>query len=250
MKIFRHGRRAALIDDPDKALAQGVAGGQFAQRCSSPADSPAFIAALESNGRMPVGGMRSGLSVAQIAIALTGLGLCVIGGLIAVAAGRGMVAGIVIAVVGALLLVLAVMSSRKRIKGVENLGAAWRSGWLRFTPARVGGMWIDSVTHHGSPSDDHNSDVRYEYRALVEVWPTNGEPRFVFVTSPFSVIGERDGKSRGMEISPEPLDQFEPEFSNGWTVARWVAGNPASATITTELSERQIVAALQTQQLG
>ncbi|HJG47103.1 MAG TPA: hypothetical protein K8V62_12115, partial [Corynebacterium variabile] len=55
-----------------------------------------------------------------------------------------------------------------------------------------------------------------------------------------------DGNPHGLHTAPGPLDVSEPEYSNGWTLVRYVAGAPEeSATVTTGLTEAQILAALE-----
>lgn len=246
LDVFTHARTAALIDDPYGALARGAEAGTFAQSCTLPSGSPAITAALESNGRMPVDGLRGGMATSQVAISIVGLVLVVLGlFLFFVPDGTGAkIAGAFIGFTGALLWTVTVFSARKRIGAVENLATAWQNGWVRFAPARVGGVWISSVSRHGNRREDRDTEYRFRYRALVEVYPTDGTEPFRFHSSEFTALADRHGVPLGLKMVEGPLDHFEPEFSNGWTVARWFAGDPESATITTDLSVAQIKAAL------
>lgn len=243
-RIFNYARVSAVIDDPDNAVARGVEMQQFDQPCPYPVGSPAVDAALESNGRMPVAGMRGGTSTAQVVLFGVSLALIILGVLLLMFGSAAAVAGAVLGLVGVLLFGVAVVSVRKRIRALEQLSMAWRSGWLRFAPARVGGVWISSFSRHGNQRDERDSEVRFRYRALVEVYPTDGSAPFRFHTSEFTAPSSRNGKPVGLNMVEGPLDHFEPEFTNGWTIARWVAGNEDSATITTDLSIAQIRAAL------
>ncbi len=244
--IFKHARTAPLIDDPNGTIARLIDDGSFEQACTLPAGSPATIAALESNGRMPVDGLRSGMAASQVVVSAVGLGFIALGVvLIVFAQGTGAsVAGVIIGLIGALLCGVMVISVRKRVSTVAELSKAWDNGWLRFAPARVGGVWISGVTCHGNQREDRDTEYRFRYRALVEVYPTDGTAPFRFHSSEFTALADRHGRPMGLKMVEGPLDHFEPEFSNGWTIARWIAGDSDSATITTDLSLAQIKAAL------
>lgn len=245
MKIFQYARTSSMIDDPGNVLSHGAASGLFNNRCPFPSDNPAIVAALESAGTMPVAGSKWPLSPIQVVV---GVGALVVGtiGTLATALGSGgtRVIGVVILGVALLLLMIAVISTAQRRRNVSVLGTAWRQGWVRFAPARVGGVWINRVVHHNPHQDRLNYHRNYYYRAAVQVFPTDGSQPFTFTSTEFEAIASWEGMPVDLNQAYGPLDVFEPEFFNGWTICRYIAGQPNSATITTDLSRRQIAAAL------
>lgn len=247
--LFNHARTSAVIHDPERAIRDGAERGRFDTRNPKVANSPALVAALESNGRMPVAGRESGVSGMQILLGIIAALLIIGGGALAVLSTATLPVGAIIALIGVGLLAVTVVSFRRRRANIAHISKAWANGWLAFAPARVGGVWISSATQHSSRNynrDDHvpNNDVRYQYRAVVEVFPTDGSQPFQFTTAEFSAPASHSGVPINLKMMEGPLDQGEPEYSNGWTLARWVYGNQDSATITTDLSKLQIQAAL------
>ena len=249
--LFNYARSSVTIHDPDQALARGAESGQFDTRNPRQTTSASLLAALESNGRMPIAGSARGFSVPQVVCAVVGAVL-VLGAIALILATRamgGIIAGGILGLIGVLVLALAAVSMSRRRKNMEKIAAAWNNGWLCFAPARVGGVWISGVTRHSGRRDDEHSrgrdnDIRFRYRAVVRVYPTDGSPEFEFVSEEFSAPASRRGQPVNLKMMEGPLDHFEPEFSNGWTIARWVAGNPESATVTTDLSQAQVRAGL------
>lgn len=250
--LFRYARTSPVIEDPNGALHRGMEGGSFQERCALPQDDPAVVAALESQGRVPVDGMKNGMANSQAVLCVVAVGLIVLGVAMGVLTNRfgGWLAGGIMAVIGAIILAIDIWSIRRRKQAVANLSEAWHNGWLRFAPAHVGAVWVSSSTRHGNQREQRDADFRYRYRALVEVYPTDGSAPFHMHTEEFDANADRDGIPYGLKMADGPLDFFEPEFSNGWTVARWVAGDPQSATITTDLNMDQIKAVLRVARLG
>lgn len=258
MHIFDHARMHPSFSDPGGLIRKGFAAGLFENPCPEPPDAAEFVAALERSGRMPVSDAQHGVGPAQGSV--IGLGtLAVIAGIavcwIQVAQGAGIVPtgliGLVVAVLGAVVLVSGMATVRRRRQALAALYRAWDTGWIRFAPARVGAVWLHRRHHvvgQESPAAAKklgNEDVEFYFKAFVEVFPTNGVAPFSFETEEFRAIADVDANPRGLIAAPSPLDVAEPEFSNGWTVARFLATAPqSSATITTNLSERQIEAAL------
>ena len=248
--LFHYGRSSAAIDDPADAIRQGAESGQFDTRNPHEVNSPALMAALESHGRLPVAGSRGGMSTAQIVIETIGLALLIGGVALCLISGPALFAGLILGTIGLVLVVVGVISFRRRRSNLAMISQAFNNGWLSFAPARVGGVWISSVRQHSSHNidrDDHvrNNDVRFRYRALVEVFPTDGSEPFRFTSGEFSAPASHRGVPLDLKMMDGPLDHGEPEFNNGWTIARWVTGNQESATITTDLAKSQIRAALQ-----
>jgi hypothetical protein len=206
--------------------------------------------ALCATGQVPIAGVYGlGLSLSQLSLAGVAGALAVLA-LICLVVGAPVVA-LVFVVFAVFLGGLTAFSAGRRREGLRALDAAWEHGWIRFAPARVGAAWLDHEVRHGpamGPQGDRgrNQDVRHWYRASVEVFPTDGSDPFTVTSSQFQVLADRDGKPRGLRTSPGPLDVTEPEYSNGWTLVRYIAGAPEeSATVTTGLTETQILAALE-----
>ncbi|MGO1949732.1 MAG: hypothetical protein ACTH1D_08865 [Mycobacteriaceae bacterium] len=246
--IFTHARSSLTIDDPAGLVESGYRGGRFASPCELPRDDADVTGALEAHGTVPVSGVRwLGLATPQLVLAGVAAVL-VVGGLIltGISDTPGLVAGVVLTVIGAAIVALTVTSARGRRRRMIALAAAWRNGWLRFAPAEVGAVWIDRVVKHGrKDSRGANQDSRYWYRAEVRVHPTDGTPEFTFTSRAFQALSDDDGVPRDLRTSPNPVDAFEPEYANGWTIVRYVAGEQEdTATVTTNLSEGQIRAAL------
>ncbi|HIW96564.1 MAG TPA: hypothetical protein H9867_08825 [Candidatus Corynebacterium gallistercoris] len=245
MKVFSHARHSAIIDDPDGSLAAGEASGQFDVRCSLPSGSPSIKAALEANGRVPVAGNAGGVSAGQWVIIGVAAALFAVGLFFALlAGGAAVIPGIVIAAVGVLLAGVGSVSITRRRRNLLVLGKAWSNGWIRFAPARVGGVWVHRVSTHNDNPDRRNNERRYYFKAIVEVQPDDGTEPFTFTTREFPAAASWDGTPVGLNLAAGPLDVLEPEYSNGWTVCRYIAGNPASATISSDLSGKQVEAAL------
>ncbi|MBC2681572.1 hypothetical protein [Corynebacterium anserum] len=244
--LFRYARTSPVIEDNYGALRRGKENGVFRQPCPLPAENPAVLAALESHGRVPVDGLKNGMAGSQALLSAVSVSLIILGTFLCVFTTRfgGCVAGGVIASIGIVILIVDVWSIRRRQRDVATLSEAWHNGWLRFAPAQVGGVWVSSSTRHGNQRELRDADFRYRYRALVEVHPMDGSEPFYVRTDEFDVDADREGLPYGLKMADGPLDMFEPEFSNGWTVARWVAGIPESATITTDLNVEQIKAVL------
>jgi hypothetical protein len=248
-ELFRHARSATTVDDPGGYLRDGAATGHF--RTPNPAgpDASAVTTALAGHGPMPLAGVRwLGLSTPQLVIGGVAVILAATG-CAALAAGSATTAAVFL-VLAVLLAVITGVSARRRRASLAPLYAAWDGDWLRFAPARVGAVWLDHSVRHGpavGPKEDRgrNQDVRHYFRAGVRVFPTDGSAPFDFTTAPFQALATRDGEPHGLRTAPSPVDAGEPEYANGWTVARYVTGVPeASATLTTNLSTAQIEAAL------
>lgn len=253
--IFTHARSATTLHDPAHAVEQGASSGTFDVPCNLPSDSPAVIDALEGHGTMPVAGTRwFGLSTSQLVLAGVSAALVLAAViLVAVSSGPsdtpGLVTGVVLGLIGLAVGAITAVSARARRRGLMALATAWHNGWLRFAPAEVGAVWVDRTVLHGQKRPDGvNQDNRYWYRALVRVHPTDGHAPFTVTTQPFQALGDREGHPHDLRTAPGPLDSFEPEYANGWTIARYVAGDAdtcaASATVTTNLSDAQVRAAL------
>lgn len=245
MKIFSHARRSAVIDDPNGALASGEAAGQFDFRCSLAPGSASVLSALESNGRVPVAGNPGGISAGQwvmvaVAAAMVSVGLL----FVVLAGGPSTIPGFVIMGVGLLLAVMGSMSIMRRRQNLLILGKAWSNGWIRFAPARVGGVWVHRVSHHNKNPDRRNNERRYYFKAIVEAAPDDGTEPFTFTTREFPAAASWDGIPVGLNLAAGSLDVLEPEYGNGWTICRYIAGDPSSATISTDLSGKQVEAAL------
>ncbi|OLT50644.1 hypothetical protein BJF89_09305 [Corynebacterium sp. CNJ-954] len=250
-RIFTHARSATVIADPNDLISTAYEEGRFSTHCPLPPDDAAVTEALRGNGTMPVAGARLfGLATAQLVLVVSACAVALVGLLLL---GAGSVSGVgvgsVLLVLGAGILAFTVLSARSRRRRLVALATAWQNGWLRFAPARVGAVWVDRrVTHGRANSQGANQDNRYWFRAVVEVHPTDGSPTFTVVTDPFQALANRDGVPHDLVSAPNPVDAFEPEYTNGWTVARYVAGPTetmaASATVTTNLSSTQIGAAL------
>lgn len=248
--LFEHARATAQVADPGGFLRDGADTGRFDHACPDSPDDPAVTDALRSTGRVPIAGVYAlGLSLPQWSLVGVAGGLALLA-VICLFAGAPVVA-LVFVVFAVFLGGLTAFSAGRRREGLLALDAAWRQGWVRFAPARVGAAWLDREVRHGpamGPRDDRgrNQDVRHWYRAGVEVFPTDGTDPFTVTTSPFQVLADRDGNPHGLHTAPGPLDVSEPEYSNGWTLVRYVAGAPEeSATVTTGLTETQILAALE-----
>lgn len=261
MKIFTHARQDMTVHDPVGAIAAGHQQGRFDVDCSLPQDDPAVTGALQAHGTMPVAGVRwLGLATGQLVLAIMSVVMVLLGlVLVAVSSGPsetpGRVAGVVIAVLGAAVGVLTVISARRRRVGMHALANAWQHGWLRFAPAEVGGVWIAREVVHGREHPQGvNQDHRYWYCAEVRVHPADGTEPFTFITRPFEALGDRDGNPHDLRTAPGVVDAFEPEYANGWTIVRYIAGDPqdreASATVTTNLSDDQVRAALEAADRG
>ena len=249
LPLFHYGRSSAVIDDPDGAIRRGAESGQFDTRNPHVANSPALMAALESHGRLPVAGSRGGMSTTQIVIGVIGLALLIGGVALCLIPGPALFAGLILGAIGLLLVVVDVISFQRRRANLTMISQAFNNGWLSYAPARVGGVWISSARQHSSHNNDRedhvrNNDVRFRYRALVEVFPTDGSEPFRFTSGEFSAPASHRGVPLDLKMMDGPLDHGEPEFNNGWTVARWVSGNQESATISTDLAKAQIRAAL------
>ncbi len=253
--IFTHARNSTTLHDPDSALAEGMNSGAFDVPCTLPPDSAAVTDALQHQGTMPISGTRwLGMSTGQLVLVGASAVLLLAGVvLIGVSSGPsdtpGLVTGVVLGVIGLAVGAITAVSVRARHRNLLLLAAAWQNGWLRFAPAEVGAVWVDRTVQHGQKRHDRvNQDNRYWYRALVQVHPTDGHAPFTVTTEPFQALGDRDGRPHDLRTAPGPLDSFEPEYANGWTVARYVAGDAAScaasATVTTNLSDDQVRAAL------
>lgn len=250
-RIFTHARSTAAIADPGNLIEQGHAAGTFAAPCPLPPDDGRVTGALRDAGTMPVSGVRLfGLATAQLVLVVSACVVLLVGVLLV---GAGSVSGVG---VGTVLLLLGVgilgftwVSARGRRRKLVALASAWQNGWLRYAPARVGAVWVDRrVTHGRGNNQGANQDNRYWYRAVVEVHPTDGTPVFTVVTDPFQALANREGVPHDLVSAPNPVDAFEPEYTNGWTIVRYVAGTretrSGSATVTTNLSLDQISAAL------
>lgn len=201
---------------------------------------------------MPVAGARLfGLDTVQLVLFACSAGVF-LAALLLLGAGSvsGTGVGVALLVIAAVLVSFTVWSARSRRRRLVALARAWQNQWLRFAPARVGAVWVDRhVTHGRKDARGANQDNRYWFRALVEVYPTDGTPVFTVTTEPFQALANRDGVPHSLHSAPNPVDVFEPEYTNGWTVARYVAGDhdtvTASATVTTNLSLPQVGAALE-----
>ncbi|WP_420098504.1 hypothetical protein [Corynebacterium sp.] len=250
-RLFTHARNATVIADPGGLVEAGYAAGRFATPCPLPPDDDAVTTALRDNGTMPVAGARFfGLATAQLVLVATALAVVLVS-LVLLGAGSvsGVGVGIVLLLLGAGILGFTALSARSRRRRLVALATAWQNGWLHFAPARVGAVWIDRrVTHGRANSQGANQDNRYWYRAVVEVHPTDGSEVFTVVTEPFQALANREGVPHDLVSAPNPVDAFEPEYTNGWTIARYLAGTPEtmtrSATVTANLSLTQIGAAL------
>ncbi|WP_295641941.1 hypothetical protein [uncultured Corynebacterium sp.] len=248
-KIFPYARTSATIDDPSGALQNSIQNGAFEKPCPHPAGSPGLVQALEHNGRLPVNSAFGGLGGGRIVLGAVAIGLILAGfffGFFSITrGGPSIVVPIVLLFIGGVLGAVAAYSVRLRSRRLHQLGVAWRNGWVRFAPARVGGVWISSASQHNN-SDDYTHEVRYNFRAIVEVLPNDGGEKFTFVSSEFSAPADADGKPYKLHRAENPLDVLEPEHFNGWTIARYLAHDPAgTATISTDLSAAQVKAGVE-----
>lgn len=246
--LFTHARNATTIADPGSVIEDGYLGGRFDTPCPLPSGSREFDAALEDNGTMPVAGAGVlGLATSQLVLVISALVVVVVGVLL-VSAGTvsGTGVGIVMVLLGVAIAAITWSSARARRRRLLALARAWQNGWLRFAPARIGAVRQDRLVTHGRANrQGSNQANHYWYRAVVEVHPTDGTGVFTVDSAPFEALADHGGVPRGLRTAPNPVDALEPEYSNGWTVVRYVAGEPeASATVTTNLSEPQITAAL------
>lgn len=250
-QIFTHARSRTITADPGSLIEDGYLAGRFDDTCTLPPDSPEVTRALQDNGTMPVAGARLfGLDTTQLVLIASAAGV-VLAGVLLLGAGTvsGTGIGAAMLIIAACLVGLTLVSARSRRRRLVALAKAWKNDWLRFAPARVGAVWVDRHVTHGRKSPNGaNQDNRYWFRAVVEVHPTDGSPVFTVTTEPFQALANRDGEPHGLRSAPNPVDVFEPEFTNGWTVARYIAGDrdtvTASATVTTNLSLNQIGAVL------
>lgn len=248
--LFTHARTATRIDDPGGFLEDGLSSGRFDVPCPEGPDTSAVTVALGATGPLPMAGVYAlGLSVPQLV--LSGVtALLTVAGLVLLLLGVP-VATLVFLVFAVVLGTLTVMSARRRRAGLRALSLAWERGWVRFAPARVGAAGVDRVVRHGpqaGPKEDRgrNQDVRYWYRADVRVYLTDGSDSFTVTTAPFQALPDRDGTALNLRTAPGPVDAAEPEYANGWTVVRYLVGAPeASATVTTNLTDAQLTAALE-----
>jgi hypothetical protein len=250
-RIFTHARSTTAIADPGGLLEEGAATGQFASPCPLPPDDDRITGALRGTGTMPVSGTRLfGLATSQLVLVVSACGVLVVGALLLGAGSvSGTGVGLVLLLLGAGILGFTWTSARGRRRRLLALASAWQNGWLRFAPARVGAVWVDRRVSHGKANrQGANQDNRYWFRAVVEVRPTDGTPVFTVVTEPFQALADHEGAPHDLVSAPNPVDAFEPEYTNGWTIARYLAGDQetrsASATVTTNLSPAQISAAL------
>lgn len=250
-RIFTHARSATTIADPGGLVEDGYGAGRFSTACPFPSDYEAVTDALSANGTMPVAGARLfGLATAQLVLVACAVAVVLVGVLLLGAGSvSGTGVGVVLILLGAGLAGLSLVTARSRRRRLLALAAAWRNGWLRFAPARVGAVWVDRLVTHGrANSQGANQDNRYWFRALLEVHPTDGSPVFTVTTAPFQALADHAGTPHDLVSAPNPVDVFEPEYSNGWTVVRYLAGDhdtvAASSTVTTNLSLNQIGAAL------
>lgn len=245
-KIFPYARTSAVIDDPSGALEAAAESGAFSKPCPYPEGSPALTRALEDNGKLPVNSAFGGLGGGRIVLAVVSTALlasAVFFGFTSISRGTpSIVVPIVLLFVGGVLGAVTLYSVRMRRRNLYQLGVAWRNGWVRFAPARVGGVWISSASHHNS-SEDYTHEVRYNYRAIAQILPTDGGDSFTITTSEFSAPSDADGRPYNLHRAENPLDVLEPEHFNGWTIARYLAHDPqGTATICTDLSASQVSA--------
>lgn len=248
--IFRYGRSSVIIDDPADGLAYGEEVGTFDEGCSLPAGSAAINAALSSNGRMPVAGNSAGFSAVQIVVLVVGVALAAFGGFLATRGStQPLVIGAVLGAIGLLMVGIALYSATKRRGRLRILGKAWANGWLRFAPVRVGGVWISRVSTHNDNGDATNTDHRYYYKAMAQAHPTDGSEPFTFRTGEFNAPADWEGRPYDLKVADRPMDVLEPEYTNGWTICRYIAGQPETATIATDLSAKQVKAALEAAQV-
>lgn len=250
VQVFKYGRSSVVIDDPLDGLVRGDQSGTFDQRCTLPAGSVALNAALSNNGRMPVAGNTAGFSVVQTVVLTIGAVLFGLGGFLAARGGtQALVIGLVIGAIGLLMAGVSLYSASKRRSRLRILGKAWGNGWLRFAPARVGGVWVTRVSTHNDNGERMNSERRYYYKAMVQAYPTDGTEPFTFRTSEFNAPANWEGRPYNLHMADGPMDVLEPEFTNGWTICRYIAGQPETATISTDLSAKQVKAALEVSQI-
>lgn len=247
-KIFPYARISAVIDDPSGALESAGQTGAFELPCQHPSGSPAIIRALQNNGKLPVNSAFGGLGGGRVILAIVSLAMVAIGFMCAAfrftRGAPSIIIAIVLIFIGGLLAAVTVYSVRVRRRNLYQLGLAWRNGWVRFAPARVGGVWISGATEHNR-SEDHTHEVRFRYRAIAEVLPDDGNDPFTITTAEFSAPADSLGRPYGLILADNPLDVLEPEQFNGWTVARYLAHDPQNtATICTDLSSAQIKAAI------
>lgn len=249
MVIFDHARTSGGVHDPGGFLRDGAAAGQFTATNPAGQDSSPLTAALSVHGQLPMPGVRLfGLSTAQLVLGL--LSLVLVGSGLAMLCTSAPVAGVLLLLFGLVSGTVTAVSGHRRLTGLRALTQAWSTGWIRFAPARVGAVWHDHDVRHGpaaGPSEDRgrNQEVRHFFRTTLEVVPTDGSPTFRVTTAPFEALATRDGEPRGLRTAPGPLDAGEPEYSNGWTIVRYVDGaHQESATPTTNLSREQIIAGL------
>lgn len=248
-ELFEPARTATTVADPGGLLRDGAATGRFDSPAPAGPDTSAVTAALAGAGPMPLAGVHVlGLSTAQLVLGATA-GLLVVAALAAFV-GWSTPAAVVFLVLAVIVGALTVVSAHRRRESLAPLYAAWQGGWLRFAPARVGAVWLDHSVRHGppmGPKEDRgrNQDVRHYFRATVDVLPTGGSTPFRFTTAPFQTLADRDGVPHGLRTAPSPVDATEPEYANGWTIVRYVAGAAEqSVTVTTNLTAAQITAGL------
>lgn len=250
VEVFKYGRSSVVIDDPQDGLARGNEAGTFDQRCPLPAGSVAVNAALSDNGRMPIAGNSAGFSVVQIVVLVVGAAMGAFGAFLATRGSmQPLVIGAVLGAIGLLMAGIALYSAAKRRSRLRILGKAWGNGWLRFAPVRVGGVWITRVSTHNDNGERTNTERRYYYKAMVQAYPTDGTEPFTFRTGEFNAPANWEGRPYNLHMADGPMDVLEPEFTNGWTICRYIAGQPETATISTDLSAKQVKAALEVSQI-
>lgn len=250
VEIFQYGRSSVVIDDPADGLVRGAQAGTFDERCSLPAGSAAINAALSNSGRMPVAGNAAGFSVVQTAVLCVGGCLVLFSGFLGLRGGtQSTVIGTVLSAIGLLMAGIALYSAKKRRGRLQILGKAWGNGWLRFAPVRVGGVWISRVSTHNDNGDTTNTDRRFYYKAMAQAYPTDGLQPFTFRTGEFNAPADWNGHAYNLRMAEGLMDVLEPEYTNGWTICRYIAGQPETATIATDLSAKQVKAALEVAQI-
>lgn len=190
----------------------------------SPAD-PGLEQALSSKGMLPVPRGWSVGIVGLIAFALI---------LSSHLFGLTSTLGILLGVIGAILALGGAWLGWRRRRMVEKISSLWRSGWLRFAPARVGPVELVAQSVHDGHRPEHR-DTRSYFSAELEVFPVDGQAPFRFRSAQFSVPADRDGR---------PVD-LSTDGDNGWTIVSYLAGYPEGACVGTGLSEDQIRAGLE-----
>lgn len=244
-KIFDYGRTSPLISDPGNVLAALPLSEDESHSLTLRGAQTDVEKALAAHGSMPVSRDVLGVGVARLIMLIIAGVLAVVGFGVAFSSSRGTIAGLVVGIVCVMLIAAIFFSARRRKLAIQQLSLAWEKGWVQFAPARVGGVWISGQSAH-NVEDKRTNEVRYRYRAAVEVPAGNYGPGFRFDSEEFGAPADRDGQPLGLHMAPSELDVLEPEFFNGWTIARWVVGaEEKSATIATDLSRKQVIAALQ-----